>query len=136
MISYVARLARTPCWWMPLSWANALEPTTALFGWTPYPVVIETSRDGDHLRVDVTDRGNGIPPEDATHIFELFGQGAHGAAAGGLGIGLHLVKRITELHGGHVGMNSRVGEGSTFWVRLPLPIAEPEEGMEAAQEAA
>jgi signal transduction histidine kinase len=99
-------------------------------------VVIETSRDGDHLRVDVTDRGNGIPPEDATHIFELFGQGAHGAAAGGLGIGLHLVKRITELHGGHVGMNSRVGEGSTFWVRLPLPIAEPEEGMEAAQEAA
>ena len=33
---------------------------------------------------------------------------------------LHLVKRLSELHGGHVGMNSRPGEGSTFWVRLPV----------------
>ena len=41
----------------------------------------------------------------------------------GIGIGLHLVKRITELHGGHVGVNSTPGEGSRFWVRLPLTLA-------------
>ncbi len=90
-------------------------------------VRLETRRDVDAVRIEVTDHGAGIPPEDATHIFELFGQGEHGAEAGGLGIGLHLVKRITELHGGHVGMNSRVGEGSTFWLRLPIPLEETSE---------
>jgi signal transduction histidine kinase len=99
-------------------------------------VVLETLRDGDFLRVHVTDQGEGIAPEDSAHIFELFGQGEHGAREGGLGIGLHLVKRITELHGGHVGVNSRVGEGSTFWLRLPLNAAEPAEAVEAAEEAA
>ncbi len=93
-------------------------------------VRLETRRDGAFVRIEVTDHGPGIPPEDAAGIFELFGQGAQGADAGGLGIGLHLVKRIAELHGGHVGMNSRVGEGSTFWVRLPLP---PEAGRAAEE---
>ncbi|TFG88680.1 MAG: GAF domain-containing protein [Gemmatimonadales bacterium] len=99
-------------------------------------VVLETLRDGDFLRVHVTDQGEGIAPDDSAHIFELFGQGVRGARAGGLGIGLHLVKRITELHGGHVGVNSRVGEGSTFWLRLPLRSAESPEQVEAAREAA
>jgi signal transduction histidine kinase len=100
-------------------------------------VVIETLRDGDFLRIHVTDQGEGIGPEDSAHIFELFGQGLWGARAGGLGIGLHLVKRLTELHGGHVGVNSRVGEGSTFWLRLPLNVAEsPEQEEEVARAAA
>jgi signal transduction histidine kinase len=100
-------------------------------------VLLVTRRDGaDHLRVEVTDHGRGIPPEDATHIFELFGQGAHGAEAGGLGIGLHLVRRIVELHGGYVGMNSRVGEGSTFWVRLPVAAAGQDVASEALRQAA
>jgi signal transduction histidine kinase len=89
-------------------------------------IVIQTARDGDHLRVEVRDRGAGIHPEDTPHIFELFGQGLHGPghSNGGLGIGLHLVKRITELHGGHVGVNSSPGDGSAFWVRLPLALAD------------
>ena len=99
-------------------------------------VVLETLRDGDFLRVHVADQGAGLAPEDSAHIFELFGQGEHGARAGGLGIGLHLVKRITELHGGHVGVNSRVGEGSTFWLRLPLQATGSPEQVEAAREAA
>ena len=45
MISYVSRLESTPCWWMPDSWAKALAPTTALFGWTGYPVSIDTRRE-------------------------------------------------------------------------------------------
>jgi len=89
-------------------------------------IAIQTARDNDHLRIEVRDKGAGIHPDDTTHIFELFGQGVHGpgASSGGLGIGLHLVKRITELHGGHVGVNSTPGEGSAFWVRLPLALAE------------
>ena len=78
------------------------------------------------LRVEVNDHGPGIAPEDAAHLFQLFGQGLRQTSdqRGGLGIGLHLVKRLTELHGGHVGVNSTVGKGSTFWIRVPLDPAE------------
>lgn len=101
-------------------------------------IELATLRDGDFVRIEVADQGAGIAPEDATHIFELFGQGQHGERAGGLGIGLHLVKRLTEMHGGHVGVNSRLGEGSTFWVRLPLdPVdAGADETTEVALKAA
>jgi len=100
-------------------------------------IVIATERDGDFVRISVSDQGQGVAPEDAPHIFELFGQGARERGERrGLGIGLHLVKRITELHGGHVGVNSRVGEGSTFWVRLPLQGAEHREEVQAARQAA
>ena len=85
-------------------------------------VSVRTVQDGPFVRVEVHDSGPGISPDVATHIFELFGQAVpeDAESRGGLGIGLHLVKRISELHGGHVGVNSRPGEGSTFWVRLPL----------------
>ena len=99
-------------------------------------VTLETLRDGDHLRVQVTDQGEGIPPQDSTHIFELFGPGGHGARDGGRGIRLHLVKRITELHGGHVGVNSLPGQGNTFWLRLPLIAAQPALAAEDTRKAA
>jgi signal transduction histidine kinase len=106
------------------------------FSPSPGRVELTTSRDDAFVRIEVTDRGAGIAPEDATHIFELFGQGKHGQSAGGLGIGLHLVKRLTELHGGHVGVNSRLGVGSTFWVRLPLGAVDADAQGEGAEEAA
>jgi signal transduction histidine kinase len=89
-------------------------------------VQVVTRRDGEFVVIEVIDRGPGIRPDDATHIFALFGQGMRvkSSGSGGLGIGLHLVKRLTELHGGHVGVNSHVGDGSTFWVRLPIPNEE------------
>ena len=99
---------------------------------------VRTVRDDDHMRFEVADQGEGIDPEEATHIFELFGQGVKqkDQNQGGLGIGLHLVKRLSELHGGHVGVNSTAGKGSTFWVRLPLALAdashEAEESLAAA----
>lgn len=86
-------------------------------------VRVRAQLDAQHVRVEVTDQGRGIAPEIATHIFELFGQGPPQDGddlRAGLGIGLHLVKRLSEMHGGHVGVNSRPGEGSTFWVRLPI----------------
>jgi signal transduction histidine kinase len=92
-------------------------------------VGIRTLSDGRFLRIEVSDVGPGIAPETALHIFELFGQGAgaDGEGRNGLGLGLHLVKRLSELHGGHVGVQSRPEEGSTFWVRLPIASAEPGE---------
>ncbi len=88
-------------------------------------VRVGTRMDGRFVRLEVRDDGPGVPPEAAMHLFELFAQGAEGEAhaRAGLGIGLHLVKRLTELHGGHVGVNSRPGTGSTFWVRLPVATA-------------
>jgi len=100
-------------------------------------VLVRTAREPKGVRVDVCDHGPGVGPEEATHIFELFGQGAEGTTRpdAGVGIGLHLVKRITELHGGHVGVHSTPGEGSTFWVRLPVPAARHAEPDELRQVA-
>ena len=111
-------------------------------------VTLHARRDGPCVRFEVHDDGPGITPERATHIFELFGHGVPEDAQGrgGLGIGLHLVKRISELHGGHVGVNSRPGKGSTFWVRLPVapevlaggerPVAADEDDDTEMREAA
>ena len=76
----------------------------------------------DGVVVEVRDQGPGVQPEDRATIFELFGQGAQKGAnqKNGLGIGLHLVRRIVELHGGAVGVEHPNGGGSLFWVRLPL----------------
>jgi signal transduction histidine kinase len=96
-------------------------------------VATRTRKDGDFVVVEVSDEGPGIQPEESTHIFELFGQGVRQSDKhpSGLGIGLHLVKRIAELHGGHVGVNS-TGEGSTLWVRLPSTVANADEPVRLA----
>ncbi|HUB09187.1 MAG TPA: GAF domain-containing protein [Myxococcales bacterium] len=62
------------------------------------------------------DTGKGIPPEIAAHVFEEFV--THGKT-GGTGLGLALVKRIVEEHGGTLGFETEVGKGTTFWIRLP-----------------
>jgi signal transduction histidine kinase len=63
----------------------------------------------------------GIAPEDLPRVFEEFGQARnqHGQAEG-TGLGLALVKRFVELHGGTVAVESAVGRGSTFAVSLPV----------------
>jgi len=69
----------------------------------------------------VQDTGSGIAPEDQSAIFEMFRQGsANESRGGGVGLGLHLVKRFTEVLGGEVTLVSRVGEGARFLVSLPL----------------
>jgi signal transduction histidine kinase len=101
-------------------------------------VELAAAVEDDFVRIEVRDRGPGVRPEDTATIFELFAQGVEGqdGSRGGLGIGLHLVKRITELHGGHVGVNSGPDEGSTFWVRLPLALAEAPSASAAGRRAA
>src|SRR5262249_17145711 len=86
------------------------------------PIHISARADGDSIVVTVADKGRGIPPSRLSEIFELFVQDEQGLvrSAGGLGIGLTLVQKIIELHGGAVRAHSDgVGKGSEFVVRLP-----------------
>ncbi len=80
-------------------------------------------RTGDRVRIEVADSGVGIPEAALPRIFDMFTQvGRHPEQeSGGLGIGLHLVRQMTELHGGTVHAHSAgPGKGSTFVVELPL----------------
>jgi CheY-like chemotaxis protein len=71
----------------------------------------------------IEDTGEGIAPDDLPHIFEAFRQATE-PRAGGLGLGLDLVRRLTELHGGSVRVRSEgFGRGATFTVDLPLAPA-------------
>jgi PAS domain S-box-containing protein len=85
-------------------------------------IAVSAQREGDGVRIRVRDRGIGIADESLKGIFELFAQGPGDGARvdGGLGIGLSLVKRLVELHGGTVSAASEgVGHGSEFTVWLP-----------------
>lgn len=68
--------------------------------------------------IEVSDQGIGIPQEDLPHLFESFRRGANAGNRPGSGLGLAIVKRCIELHGGTVGVVSKLGGGSTFRVRI------------------
>jgi len=77
----------------------------------------------DHrVELAVADRGTGIPEEERAMIFERFHQAADSLTreAEGAGLGLYITKRLVEAMGGTIELDSRVGHGSTFTVRLPL----------------
>jgi signal transduction histidine kinase/ActR/RegA family two-component response regulator len=83
-------------------------------------VVRARSQEGE-LLVAVTDTGIGIPEEDRERIFESFQQGGRGASnEEGTGLGLTVCRRMLELHGGRIWIESEVGKGSTFTFALPL----------------
>jgi two-component system CheB/CheR fusion protein len=86
-------------------------------------VWLSAARVGKEAVIRVEDTGIGIRPELLPHMFDLFTQGDRvaGTASAGLGIGLTLVRRLAELHGGSVSVSSPgPGRGSAFLVRLPL----------------
>jgi PAS domain S-box-containing protein len=74
------------------------------------------------VRIGVTDQGRGIPSEHLDLIFKRFYQVKRTDASekGGTGLGLAICKAIVEGHGGEIGVESAVGEGSTFWFSLPI----------------
>lgn len=84
-------------------------------------VEIEARREGDEVVVTVTDHGAGIAAEEQQRIFERFYQSSVPALSRrGTGIGLAIVKRFVDLHGGRVWVDSELGEGSTFAFTLPV----------------
>jgi signal transduction histidine kinase len=84
-------------------------------------VHLSVKSDDGHLWLEISDTGIGIPKEEQPRIFERFYQvdGSSTRRFGGTGLGLALVKEIVELHGGQIFVNSKVGQGSTFQIKLP-----------------
>ncbi|KDQ49238.1 hypothetical protein JAAARDRAFT_43030 [Jaapia argillacea MUCL 33604] len=78
------------------------------------------------VRIEVTDTGYGIPPKEMVQskLFSAFNQTEQGRQQGGkgTGLGLALVRQIVKRSGGRLGVRSKVGQGSTFWVELPLGV--------------
>jgi len=96
-------------------------------------ITVRTGRSGDQVWVEVADTGCGIPHENLRRIFEPFFTTKE--VGKGTGMGLHLAYRIVEAHRGRILVESKVGQGTTFRVELPIagpPDAPPENHGEAA----
>jgi len=86
------------------------------------PIRLFARREGSTVVLGVEDHGIGISGTEQQRVFQKFVRGDHAKRAGirGVGVGLTLVKRIAEAHGGSVGLTSAVGSGSTFTLVLPV----------------
>src|SRR5262249_47273431 len=88
---------------------------------------LERTGPSEWLVVEIADTGIGIPPDKLEGIFQSFQQGERGLSRGypGLGLGLALTKKLSQVMGGRISVESLVGKGSIFTVRVPLvrPIA-------------
>ncbi|MCC7493260.1 MAG: hypothetical protein IT204_12975 [Fimbriimonadaceae bacterium] len=90
-------------------------------------VSVRLSEAGAELRIAVTDEGLGLTPEQAGRVFEPFERlTAPERKITGTGVGLHLVRRLAEVHGGWISVVSQPGTGSTFTLHLPRPEAPPD----------
>ena len=90
-------------------------------------VVITASCDGDAVSIRVSDNGIGISQADLERVFERFYRvdAGRSRASGGTGLGLSIVKHVATAHGGDVSAWSRLGQGSTFTLTLPLERNQP-----------
>ncbi|HQF69915.1 MAG TPA: ATP-binding protein [Promineifilum sp.] len=90
------------------------------------PIDLNISQTRDVVRLAVADRGPGVSPEDRVNLFRRFMRldTQAGDEQYGIGLGLYLVKRIAEAHGGQVGVDDRPGGGAVFWMDFPLMVEE------------
>jgi signal transduction histidine kinase len=88
------------------------------------PIVVRAAHVGSFVRIEVSDSGPGIAAEDQARLFREFArvanQGSHRTKATGIGLGLSIVRRIAEAHDGRAGVESQAGQGSTFFLDLPI----------------
>jgi signal transduction histidine kinase len=98
---------------------NAIKFTDSGF------VEIRAEADGEHFTIAVKDTGQGIAPMEQARIFEEFQQVDNSITRekGGTGLGLSITRRLVEAHGGHIGVQSTLGAGSTFSIVLPIRVS-------------
>lgn len=87
-------------------------------------VTVKVRRFVNEIEFEVKDEGVGIKPEDLTRLFQAFQQGKNAKGSKeGTGLGLVITKRLVELHGGHITVESEWGKGSSFRFRIPMVVA-------------
>ncbi|HEX7506224.1 MAG TPA: HAMP domain-containing sensor histidine kinase [Polyangia bacterium] len=88
------------------------------------PIVVRAAPVGSFVRIEVSDSGPGIAAEDQGRLFQEFARvgkaGSRRDKATGIGLGLSIVRRIAEAHDGRAGVESQAGQGSTFFIELPV----------------
>jgi signal transduction histidine kinase len=94
---------------------------------TPPPgtVTVRGRKDELDVAMEVIDTGTGIPADELDRIFERFYRRAESRKHEGFGLGLAIARRMVDVMGGELGADSAEGEGSTFWVRLPIAQPSP-----------
>jgi signal transduction histidine kinase len=84
------------------------------------PVSVHLQKTGREALIEVQDEGIGIPAADQEHLFQTFHRGRNVGQVNGTGLGLVIVKRCCDVHGGTISFRSEEGHGTTFTVRLPM----------------
>ena len=85
-------------------------------------VKVTVSSTANYISVTIADQGIGIPEEDQKHLFEPFFRASNAVNLPGSGLGLNIVREIIDRHQGKITVKSRVGEGTTFKITLPITI--------------
>ncbi len=104
-----------------------LISNAALYSPKGKKIEVSVHVDDQMLVMQILDEGPGIADEDLDKIFEKFYRGKN-AQTGGLGLGLSIAKRFSEIHGGKIEVRNQFGQGACFIVRLPVEIFHGEEG--------
>ena len=88
-------------------------------------ILLGCRRRGDRLRIEVWDTGIGISGDQVPHVFEEYRQASGDARRGGHGLGLAIVQRLGKMLGHRIGVRSRLGKGSVFFIEVPSAGAAP-----------